>query len=210
MSLRIALLGLLTDKGPSSGYDLAKLFDQSLNHVWQAGHSQIYPELVKMAADGLITSGAEGARGRKTYSITPEGAETLRTWMLRHEPAMTIRSESALQAFLLPLLDKEDAISLLRRLQDRYRDRLRYLLPLDGGGHGRHFGSYALDLGIRQVRSVLDWCEDTIADLQSTDARSSADEQGLGDPSCGPERQRGVSDHSTGQEFMDSPRRDAR
>jgi DNA-binding PadR family transcriptional regulator len=68
MSLRMALLGLLSVKGPASGYDLAKKFELSLNHVWQAGHTQIYPELVKMAADGLVDAGSEGARGRSRRS----------------------------------------------------------------------------------------------------------------------------------------------
>ncbi|MEU8279870.1 hypothetical protein ACFYOK_00050 [Microbispora bryophytorum] len=41
MSLRIALLGLLAAARPASGYDLAKKFETSVSHVWQAGHSQI-------------------------------------------------------------------------------------------------------------------------------------------------------------------------
>ena len=38
--------------GPASGYDLAKSFERSLNHVWQAGHTQIYPELVRWPPTG--------------------------------------------------------------------------------------------------------------------------------------------------------------
>ncbi len=41
MSLRHALLGLLSE-GPASGYDLLKLFDNSLANVWPATQSQLY------------------------------------------------------------------------------------------------------------------------------------------------------------------------
>lgn len=70
MSLRHALLGLLSER-PASGYDLLKLFDTSLAAVWPATQSQIYTELTKLAASGLITVAAEGrAAARSTPSPT--------------------------------------------------------------------------------------------------------------------------------------------
>jgi PadR family transcriptional regulator AphA len=53
MSLRYALLALLR-VGPLSGYDLQKQFSLSVGHVWHAPDSQIYPELRKMEAAGLV------------------------------------------------------------------------------------------------------------------------------------------------------------
>ncbi|MEU7830713.1 MULTISPECIES: PadR family transcriptional regulator [unclassified Nonomuraea] len=164
MSLRIALLGLLDAKGPASGYDLAKSFERSLNHVWQAGHTQIYPELVKMAADGLVAVESEGARGRKMYAITPEGAEQVRSWLVEHEPVGAIRSEVALQAFLLPLLDRESAIAVVERIRAGFQQRLAVLecKPEDGSRLGR----YALNLGLTQGRSALAWADETLAELR--------------------------------------------
>ncbi|MEO2119555.1 MAG: PadR family transcriptional regulator, partial [Microbacterium sp.] len=63
MSLRYALLALLR-VGPLSGYELAKQFTQSVGHVWHAPDSQIYPELRKMEADGLVEA-EEQARGER-------------------------------------------------------------------------------------------------------------------------------------------------
>ncbi|MCK2212561.1 PadR family transcriptional regulator [Actinomadura sp. ATCC 31491] len=162
MSLRIALLGLLSAVGPASGYDLAKKFDRSLNHVWQAGHTQIYPELVKMAADGLVDAGSEGARGRKTYTITPEGARQLHEWMLEHTPSVVVRNEVALQAFLLPLLDRDDAIAVVERIRAGLEARLATLQCQQAGA----FGSYALKLGLAQLRTSIGWTEETLADLR--------------------------------------------
>ncbi|WP_344877891.1 PadR family transcriptional regulator [Nonomuraea antimicrobica] len=162
MSLRIALLGLLSAVGPASGYDLAKKFERSLNHVWQAGHTQIYPELVKMAADGLLAVEAEGARGRKIYTVTAEGDHELRTWMVEHAPAGAVRSEIALQAFLLPLMTRDQAVGVVERIKAEFEARLETLdcKPRD------HFGRYALDLGLAQARTGIRWAEDTLADLK--------------------------------------------
>ncbi|SLJ96258.1 PadR family transcriptional regulator [Arthrobacter sp. P2b] len=83
MSLRYALLALLSVE-PMTGYDLAKRFESSVAFVWHAPDSQIYPELRKMAKEGLL-QGEEvswGPRGKKTqYRITEEGRAAFRAWM---------------------------------------------------------------------------------------------------------------------------------
>ncbi|MFB9623353.1 PadR family transcriptional regulator [Nonomuraea helvata] len=162
MSLRIALLGLLEAVGPASGYDLAKKFEHSLNHVWQAGHTQIYPELVKMAADGLVAIESEGARGRKIYAITPEGTRELHTWLVEHPPTVTVRNEVALQAFLLPLLARDEAIAVVERIRDGFAARSVALQCYTEGG----VGSYAAKLGLSQASAGLAWAEETLAELR--------------------------------------------
>jgi len=64
MSLRHGLLDLLAAE-PRSGYDLSRYFEVSMGNVWPAQHSQIYPELAKLAAEGLIAQTGSGPRGRK-------------------------------------------------------------------------------------------------------------------------------------------------
>lgn len=83
MSLRFALLALLR-VGPLSGYDLQKQFSLSVGHVWHAPDSQIYPELRKMEAEGLI-EGEEQPRGqratRRVYHVTQAGEQAFLDWM---------------------------------------------------------------------------------------------------------------------------------
>ena len=55
MSLAHALLTSLLEQ-PSSGYDLARRFDKSIGHFWQATHQQIYRELGRMEDAGWIRS----------------------------------------------------------------------------------------------------------------------------------------------------------
>lgn len=170
MSLRIALLGLLAAAGPASGYDLTKKFELSVGHVWQAGHSQIYPELAKMAADGLVAVEAEGPRGRKLYTIRPEGTAELHTWLVEHNASPSVRNEPGLHAFLLPLLEPHEATAVVQRMKARYQARLSELEGLratkHASEHRSRFGDYALDLGIRQVRAAVEWADHSIAEIE--------------------------------------------
>jgi DNA-binding PadR family transcriptional regulator len=100
LSLRHALLALL-DAQPMTGYSLAKQFDQSAAFVWHAPHSQIYPELRRLEADGLITGHEElrGARGTKrTYVITDAGRAELERWVGELAPAQRERDGAYLKA----------------------------------------------------------------------------------------------------------------
>ena len=53
-TLRYAILGLV-DRKPTTGYDIAKEFkERELSNFWSARHSQIYPELAKLAEEDSI------------------------------------------------------------------------------------------------------------------------------------------------------------
>jgi PadR family transcriptional regulator, regulator of vanillate utilization len=100
MSLRHALLALL-EAAPMSGYTLLKHFDQSAAYVWHAPHSQIYPELRRMEADGLIVGRVEprGAHAtRRTYSITSAGRKELERWVEEPTPTQPERDIAHLKA----------------------------------------------------------------------------------------------------------------
>lgn len=80
MTLRFALLAMLSAK-PRTGYDLLRIFDASVGFVWHAPHTQIYPELRRMEADGLLSSEEvpRGPRGiKRAYRITEAGLAELR------------------------------------------------------------------------------------------------------------------------------------
>lgn len=83
MSLRAALLALIS-AGPSTGYDAAKRFRGSVGHLWHAPDSQIYPELRRMQADGLLDAEqvpwGKKAPTKTQYSITDAGRRALIEW----------------------------------------------------------------------------------------------------------------------------------
>jgi DNA-binding PadR family transcriptional regulator len=79
MSLRFALLALLSST-PRTGYDLLRIFDRSVAFVWHAQHTQIYPELRRMEAEGLLASEElpRGQRGiKRRYRLTDAGRAEL-------------------------------------------------------------------------------------------------------------------------------------
>ncbi len=119
MSLRHALINLLAGE-PKSGYDLARHFTISMGNVWPAQHSQIYPELAKLLADGLIRQTGEGPRGRRIYQTTAEGLDELRAWLRDAEPDYSIRHPAMLRAFCLWALPTEEALALLARDREEY------------------------------------------------------------------------------------------
>jgi DNA-binding PadR family transcriptional regulator len=114
MSLRHAVLGLLVVQ-PATGYELAQRFDASLANAWHASHSQIYPELAKLDAEGMVEVVGEGPRRSRTFAVTDAGRDELRRWMLESEPVRSQRNETAVRWFLLGLLDPADRRAALGR-----------------------------------------------------------------------------------------------
>ncbi|MGP4020916.1 PadR family transcriptional regulator [Saccharopolyspora sp. 5N708] len=164
MSLRYALLGLLADQ-PQSGYDLTQRFELSLKrYAWHAGHSQIYPELNKLAASDLITVVAEGARGRRTYALTDAGRQELREWLTDRPSAQPVRNEFVLRLFLLSTLDPPEALPILRAMLLHARQELTELRSRSGNidvapGEPMEFGRLAAEYGLRQYQAMIDWAE---------------------------------------------------
>jgi PadR family transcriptional regulator, regulatory protein AphA len=163
MSLRYGLLDLLAGD-PMSGYDLSQYFAKSMGNVWPAQHSQIYPELAKLVADGLITQTGEGPRGRKVYSTTPEGIEALRTWLRATEPDYSVRYEALLRIFCLWVLPTDEALVHLQRDRSEYERHLdqmeKALANADWGANPTTRASrLAIDFGQRFYRALIEWID---------------------------------------------------
>lgn len=160
MSLRYALLGMLSDQS-MSGYDLTKRFEESLQNVWPARHSQIYPELNRLNNEGLIEIVAEGPRGRKEYRATGAGREAVRSWLLETEPDWSIRSEPSLRAFFLWMLKPNEACDYLRRYRQWYQGRLDNYLDIkrywEPATEGDRSAWIVLEAGIIQAEAYISW-----------------------------------------------------
>ena len=163
MSLRHALLGLL-DAEPCSGYDLTQRFARGIgSYAWSAKHSQIYPELKKLTGEGLIEITEVGARGRKTYALTPAGRDELRSWLLGQPSGGGARNEFVLRLFLLSSLEKEEAKAILagtEELAETQVELLEHEFAAAVGAAGVSSGSspgMAAQFGIHTYRSLADW-----------------------------------------------------
>jgi DNA-binding PadR family transcriptional regulator len=161
MSLRYALLGLLAHQ-PASGYDLMGTFRSSLAHVWPATQSQVYAELSRLTAAGLLTVGAEGPRGRREYTITAAGRAELDTWLTNDTNSSPQCSALLLHVFFLGLTSPGRARDYLTRQAELADQRLTHLQELeasmdwDDGALTRH-GRLALEYGLRLAAMQRDW-----------------------------------------------------
>src|SRR6516165_6614771 len=83
--LGYAILALLA-RQPSTGYELSARARRPLGYFWSARHSQVYPELRKLLAAGLVrfdTAPGPGPRDKKVYSLTDYGMTRLRDWVIQ-------------------------------------------------------------------------------------------------------------------------------
>ena len=179
MSLAHALMTSLLEK-PTSGYDLARRFDKSIGHFWQATHQQIYRELARMEDDGWIQSetAPDGGKTRKRlYSVLPAGETALRAWAQTPAPPSDMRDELMVRlradAVLGPLgLENE----LQRRIDEHHTNMARYQAI-----EARDFPANAprtraeriqhtiLQTGIAYEASWAHWCTQALAVLQTPD-----------------------------------------
>jgi DNA-binding PadR family transcriptional regulator len=177
MSLRYALLGQLA-RGPQTGYGLTKSFAGSLNYAWPAGHSQIYPELARLLAAGLIVQTASGPRGSKTYEVTANGLAELRHWLRTTEPERGGRDEELLRVFLLWLLEPDEAAAYLRRERELLELFLAELEAIaaedDPATPAERAGTLALERGLRIVRARIEWADWAAAEAAAWSAHPGA------------------------------------
>jgi DNA-binding PadR family transcriptional regulator len=163
MSLRHALLDLLS-ADPQSGYDLAQFFTASMGNVWPAQHSQIYPELSKLVAEGLIEQTGAGPRGRKEYRTTPDGLEELRRWLRDEEPDFSVRYGAMLRVFALWTLPKNEALAQLASYREEFTRRLERIegaiQMVDWGNNEVARSSrLAIEFGRRFYAAQVEWAD---------------------------------------------------
>lgn len=100
-TLGYAILAVLA-RNPSTGYELAARLATPVSYFWTARHSQIHPELQRLLADGLVAFEAvpgPGPKGKKVYSIIPEGFEALCQWVAKPPADQPVRDELVLRTY---------------------------------------------------------------------------------------------------------------
>lgn len=129
MSLQFAILGLLSYRS-MTGYDLKKMFDESINNFWAASLSQIYRELGVLESKGYLTSEIEKQNDRpdkRIYDITEEGKTAFREWITKFPEKLSKekRDEFTLRLFFGSNLSKQELIIQLRRFLDEKQRQMK-------------------------------------------------------------------------------------
>ena len=99
------ILGLLA-WSPRTGYEIKQITDRSTRFFWGASYGQIYPELRRLEAAGLVGSREEprGRVPRRIYSLTKEGRRALDAWLEEADETYEFRDEGLLKLFFGDLL----------------------------------------------------------------------------------------------------------
>src|ERR1700712_2197603 len=86
-----------------TGYELAKQFDQSVDYVWHAQHSQIYPELRRLEAEGMVVADTvpRGLATKRAYRLTAGGDAELRRWVTTVDEPAAVRDSAYVKATYL-------------------------------------------------------------------------------------------------------------
>lgn len=117
-ALGYSLLSLLARK-ERSGYELSRFTSGPRSMIFaSSGHSNIYKELAKLAADGCVAFRVvKDARpfDKKLYRLTPRGLAVLRTWLRGGPGAFVSRRELNVRMHAMWLLPQREAVALLDR-----------------------------------------------------------------------------------------------
>src|SRR5215204_3771222 len=114
-STAYVILGMLGWR-PMSGYEIKSFVDKSTRFFWAASYGQIYPELSRLAKQGLIEGKAEptGGRKRTVYKLTAAGRRALRDWHRTEPEVYETRDEGLLKLFLADAVDPKRAPEIAR------------------------------------------------------------------------------------------------
>ena len=168
------LLGLLTIE-PMSGYDLGQTIRGSIGHFWNESYGQIYPNLKKLAADGLVNAKAEKQKGkpeRRIYSITREGRERLANWLAVPPQAEVPRNELLLKLFFGAQVSPDISIGYIERMAESERSSIQLIkraaeeIARNQQYPDAPYWKMAARFGEIELEAHLRWAEETLAELK--------------------------------------------
>ena len=168
------LLGLLTIE-PMSGYDLGQNIRTSVGYIWNESYGQIYPNLKKLAAEGMVTSKTERQEGkpdRHIYAITKKGRERLAAWLAVAPQAEIPRNELLLKLFFGAQVSPEISIQHVERMVESERAFLREFKRIELEEISKNeqypdtpYWKMAARFGQFELEAHLRWGEETLAEL---------------------------------------------
>lgn len=173
------LLGLLTVE-PMSGYDLGQSIRASIGFFWNESYGQIYPNLKKLAAAGMVTARKEKQKGkpdRQVYSITASGRAHLKKWLAVEPQPEVPRNELLLKLFFGTQVGPETVIGYVERMVqsnkaylEKFRQIERELVSQMRRYPDVPYWRMAARFGQLELEAHLRWAEETLTALRKMEA----------------------------------------
>jgi DNA-binding PadR family transcriptional regulator len=167
---RFLILGLLSE-GPLSGYEIRRLTQLRFHFFWSESYGQLYPELARLEADGLITRVDTPSTGRQrnVFRISKAGTKALRGWLAEPVEPETARYEILLKVYFSGFGESADLRRHLTEFRERYRRGLEELnqvreqlrhAPDPHHNHDRVLLS--VDFGVRTFEAWVAWADELL------------------------------------------------
>ncbi len=172
---KYVILGLLSE-GDLTGYEIKKIIDARFTFFWNESYGQIYPELKKLAAGGLLCAHDapnEGARKKTAYSITNKGRNELVAWLAGPTEKETVRFELLLKMYFSNLVDAKVMQRQVAEFMAAHEQQLAMLelaqkellgIPDPHENHGDILR--IIDFGQRVYAAYIAWCGETLEYLK--------------------------------------------
>ncbi len=164
--LDFALLGVVHNQAPCSGYDLRKLFAETPIGSFSDSPGSIYPALARLERGKLIRGRVEetsSVRRRKLFRLSVSGNRTLKQWLRRPitqaDVVRGMRELSLRFAFLESVLGREACVPFLETLEKElasYIPTLRRHLDTQRATNLLS-ASLAMESGVMGYESQLAW-----------------------------------------------------
>ena len=167
------ILGMLRHE-PRSGYDIKAVVDKSTRFFWAASYGQIYPELRKLAAAGLVDGEpqATGGRKRTVYRLTEAGRAELERWLGEPPQVLELRDEGLLKLFFGAAGAPGDAIAAVQARQRTFEEKLAQLRAIESmvAAGDDPYPYLVLRYGIESSEQTIEWCKRAQAELEAAKA----------------------------------------
>jgi DNA-binding PadR family transcriptional regulator len=159
---------------PMTGWQLNETVGASLGAFWNVTRSQIYLELDRLAAAGLVSVAAErGPRRQRGYRITDAGRAAFQEWIteLARAPARPdqLRSPLTLLVFFgeqVPAGLLKRALTEHRAARERRLEELRAMTEALAGPDRRRLPTAVLRRGVALAELHVRWIDDVLAELK--------------------------------------------
>lgn len=176
MALRHAVLAALVD-GPATGYELAKWFDAGVANFWHATRPQLYAELAKLEAAGLVSGTEVVQRGRpnkRIMEITDVGVAALDEFARETSRPTAPKSDTLVKVRVLDVIDptalreelSSQLVASLAKLEGFEAIEARMLRGRTHDEHlvaARRVGPYlTLRRGIAHEREYVTWLREVL------------------------------------------------
>lgn len=181
MSLKHSLLALLSLKS-TTGYQLSKEVEGSINFFWKATHQQIYRDLTSLEQSAWVKHvqiAQDEKPDKKVYSITKLGTKELLRWMKEPSELPAHRDSFMIKLFLGNLIGASPLMEDISRQKKIYVDRQNQYREIEKKYHQdfpslseeQQYRYMTLRRGILMGQAWLAWCEEVEGFLKTKESK---------------------------------------